>query len=586
MFEHKWFSSLLLILFFMLNTSVMAIERMVAIDNPYAQDTGTGLVSAPYKTLSYAMSQLKPGDHLTVMAGTYRDALVFPEKVWTRIDEKLIDSGKINNTDLVKANQTIIEGKGEVLIKGSDLITNWRHLGNGRFVKTWLEEPQQVFINEKPLNQIGGTIFGGFPEKPNHPLATLHKTQKGIWPGRRAGDQNLMPENSFYYHSSRNLPSLNGHTVEVSVRPTLLGGKGVTDITIKNLRFQHANTSTTRRGGLISMSGIRITINNLHVNQADSVGFALIGNDISLLNSSANQCGQLGILARGMRMQLKNNQTNDNNTRGFNKWWEAGGAKFVGNGGLQDSIVSNHQALRNFGDGIWFDWKNRNNTVQNSFSAYNTGFGIHYEASDQGHIINNIVLANQQRGIYLIHSSKSLVAFNLVASSQMQGIAIVDENRRDTTSEFDFGANGNQVFGNVIAWNVGSLVLPTKIADNTSDYNVFIGDDDHTRSGLGWVNMFMATLGEWSTRTQQDKHSLHIKIPIGIAYKESITHKNIPNLDWYALLRDDFKHLTLSPELEKLIIDTRDLRPGANFSPKLALSPYPSLALESSPTAF
>lgn len=573
MFQHKYIPQLLLVMVLMFNTNLMATERMVAIDHPNAQDTGAGSAAAPYKTLSYAMSQLRPGDHLTIVAGTYRDALVFPVNVWTRIDAKLIDTGKINDIDLIKANQTLIEGKGEVLIKGSNIMTDWRDLGNGRFVKTWVEETQQVFIDDKPLLQVGGTIFDGFPIKQNHSLASLHKSQKGIWPGRRDGDQNAMPENSFYYHHATkalylqtNLTTLNGHVVEVSVRPTLLSGQGVTDITVRKLKFQHANTSTKLRSGLISMTGMRLTLDNLQVNQGDSIGIVLIGNDIILRNSTANRCGQLGILARGERMQLINNETNDNNTRGFNKWWEAGGAKFVGNGGLQNSLLSEHKALRNLGDGIWFDWKNRNNTIQNSLAAYNSGFGIHYEASDQGRIINNVVVANQQRGIYLSHSSNSLVAFNLVASNQMQGIAIIDENRRDPKGEFDFSANGNKVFGNVIAWNAGSIVLPTNNADNVSDSNVFIGDDTQTRSGLGWVNMFMATLEEWTNRTQQDKHSQRIDIPIDRPFKQSITDQASLNLDWYQILRHDFKPIVLNQEWQKLTIGITDLRPGPTLT--------------------
>jgi parallel beta-helix repeat protein len=523
------------------------------------------------------MSKLRPGDHLTIAAGTYRDALLLPTDVWTRVDAKLIATGKMHDLELTKADQSVIEGKGEVLIKGSNLVTDWRDLGNGRFVKVWPEETQQVFIDGKPLLQVGGTIFDGFPTKQNHALASLHKSQKGIWPGRRDGDQNAMPENSFYYHHAAkalylqtNLPTLNEHAVEVSVRPTLLSGQGVTDITVSNLNFQHANTSTKLRSGLISMTGLRLTLDNVNVKQGDSIGIVLIGNDLILRNSTANQCGQLGILARGERMQLINNASNDNNTRGFNKWWEAGGAKFVGNGGLQDSLVSEHKALRNLGDGIWFDWKNRNNTVQNSIAAYNSGFGIHYEASDQGRIINNLVVANQQRGIYLSHSSQSLVAFNLVASNQTQGIAIIDENRRDPKAEFDFSAKGNKVLANVIAWNAGSIVLPTNNADNISDNNVLIGDQTQTSSGLGWVNMFMVKLEEWSKRTQQDQHSQSINLPLDKAFKQSISDRASLNLDWYQLLRKDFKPISFNPEYQKLIAGVTDLRAGPSLSPQMA----------------
>lgn len=578
MCQLKYIPQLLFALVSIFSTHLMATERMVSIDDPHAQDTGAGLANAPYKTLSYAMSQLRPGDHLTIAAGTYREAIVFPSNIWTRIDAKLIDTGKINDMNLTKAAQTLIEGKGEVLIKGSNIVTGWRDLGNGLFVKPWPEETQQIFIDDKPLAQIGGTIFDGFPTKQNHYLAALHKSQKGIWPGRRDGNQDSMPENSFYYHHATkalyiqtSLATLNGHLVEVSVRPISLSGQGVTDITMRNLKFQHANTSTKLRSGLISMTGLRLTLDNMQVSQGDSVGITLIGNDITLRNSTANQCGQLGILARGERMQLINNETNDNNTRGFNKWWEAGGAKFVGNDGLQNSLLSEHKALRNQGDGIWFDWKNRNNTVQNSLAAYNTGFGIHYEASDQGRIINNVVVANQQRGIYLPHSSKSLVAFNLVASNKMQGIAIIDENRRDPNpkGEFDFSANGNKVLANIIAWNASAIVLPSNQADNISDNNVLIGDDTQTRLGLGWVNMWMAALETWSNRTQQDKHSQRIDMPIDQAFKQSITDQASLNVDWYQKLRQDFKPIVLNPEWHKLMIGITDLRPGPTLTPQL-----------------
>jgi hypothetical protein len=112
-------------------------------------------------------------------------------------------------------------------------------------------------------------------------------------------------------------------------------------------------------------------------------------------------------------------------------------------------------------------------------------------------------------------------------------------------------------------------VLPTHIADNLSDNNVFIGDENHTRSGLGWINMFMATLEEWSNRTQQDKHSMRIDIPIRIDFKLSINDKAIPNLDWYQALRHDFKPIVFNPELRKLTIGVTDLRAG----PTLPIQP-------------
>ena len=79
-----------------------AAERLVDPRHPNAQDAGSGAAGAPYKTLGYAMSRLKPGDHLIIAAGTYRDALVFPTKPWTRIPSAAIEADKIDATITVR----------------------------------------------------------------------------------------------------------------------------------------------------------------------------------------------------------------------------------------------------------------------------------------------------------------------------------------------------------------------------------------------------------------------------------------------------------------------------------------------------
>jgi parallel beta-helix repeat protein len=540
-----------------LNTA-MAAERFVAPNEKSATDSGPGTADAPYKTIGHAMSQLQPGDKLTIAAGTYHEPIIIQPRTWPDGDNP---------------NVTVIEGKGKVVIKGSDIIKDWRELGNGLYFTPMGKQPQQVFVDGQQMIQIGGTIFGGFPEKKDHTLQALHKSQKGIWPGRRDGNQDNMPPDSFYYDTGAQTLYLklknNGikdRTVEVSTRPQLLVGNDIRHVTVRNINFEHSNTSTKTRAAAVTMKGNFITLENIHVSRADSVGIDLWGDDITMKNSSANDCGQIGLKARGKRIRLIDNETSRNNTRGFNKWWEAGGAKFVGKGGLQDSFVSGHRAFANHGDGIWFDWKNRNNNLQNGNFSYNQGMGIQYEASDRGLIVNNIVIGNEQRGIYLPHTSHTVVAFNLVAGNLMQGIAIVDENRRDKDKEFDFSARGNKVFGNVLAWNGSSLVLPTEIADNQSDANIYIGNPKQTNPGLGWVRMFTAPLDRWTGRTQQDKNSLRWDGPMDEGLQKSIADRNYnPDLNWYQSIRNKLKPMPVNPEWMKLVPMVTDTRPGPNI---------------------
>lgn len=521
-----------------------AAERFVNPSNPVAQDVGQGTRAAPYRTLKFAMSQLQPGDRLEIAEGVYREALVFP--AWT--------------TEALGTTRTLVEGKGKVVIKGSVLVTDWKHLGSGRFVKPWPQETSQVFVDGNLLQQIGGTILGGVP------------TIK-MWPGRVAGNQDSMPPGSFYYErigtTGGNLyvrvagSTLAGRLVEVSTLAHTLLGKNLTGVTVRNLEFEHGNTSHTDRNGLILMVGKNIWLDRIKVYRCDTIGIELDGDDNKLTNSSANDCGQLGLKARGKRVQIRDNETSRNNLRRFNKWQEAGGAKFVGARGLQDSVVIGHKSIGNLADGIWFDWHNNSNRIERGLFAYNTGFGIHYEASHNAIIVDNIAVGNEQRGIYLLHSAYSVVAFNLVAGNKLQGIVIVDEGSRDPAGVMDLKPVSNTVFGNVVAWNKGALTLPLDLANNRSNANLMIGAPLDTTYSLGWSTMYR-NLPDWVTRTGQDSNSQFSSVT-GDAGAPSLNGAKDGSsyIEWYKAFRATAEPLPVDPAwMKRLPQPSRDTRPG------------------------
>jgi len=516
---------LLLQAFFTL-PAAYAAERFVNPAHPAASDSGPGSATSPYRTLGHAARSLRPGDTLTIAPGVYRESLSFPEAAWGSAG-------------------TVVQGASgaEVLIKGSDAVAGWEPAGGGVFVKRgWSANSQQVFVDGRPLRQIGGTILNGFPERPGHPMAKLHASQGGIWPGRVAGGRDDLVDGSFFYDAAAKsltikvpLASLEGHTVEASVRPFLIQGKGLKKVTLRNLRLQHANTTAVAQSGAVTLLGEDLTLERIEVTNVDGAGFDLTGERITVRDSRANDNGQVGMKVRGRGNRLIGNETSRNNTRGFNKWWEAGGAKFVGGGGLRDSEVSGHRAIGNHGDGLWFDWMNRNNRVHGNVVAYNAGFGIHYEASQKGSFTDNYVFANGQRGIYLPNCSECVVERNLVAANRMEGIVIVDERK---SARPELLPRGNRVVGNIVAWNGrAAVVLPANGEGNVSDHNVYVDAKAPPLFSLGWATRERPVrkgLEAWKSASGQDANSRSELIEVPPALMKAWQAREIEP-DWSAL---------------------------------------------------
>lgn len=506
---------------------------------PHADDAGPGSRNRPLRTIATALQRLRIGDHLVIAPGLYR----------TTIDLRHTALGRGGAESTGATARTIIEGAadGTVTIKGSEVVGGWRALGNGLYVRDdWNINSEQVFVDGKPMKQIGGTILNGYPRRRDHPLAHLLQAAGGIWPGRTAGTQQSLPFGSFYYDESRSklylrvhARTLTRHQVEVSVRPFLLIGKGIHNLTVRNLHFEHANTSSVAQSGAVSLRGDGLVLEHIVVKHVDFAGFDISGNNNVVRDSIAEYCGQLGLKARGTHVRVIDNVFAFNNTRGFNKWWEAGGAKFVGNGGLHDSEVAGNTAYRNNGDGLWFDWMNRNNRIHDNVSAYNKGFGIQYEASKKALIVHNYVFSNGQRGIYLPNSSDSLVAYNLIARNGLQGIAIVDA-RPGRHGKYDLNPRANVIVGNIIAWNTGAaLVLPTRAHANRSDYNVVVSKSGSTPAfSLGWGSRKHPTrhgLAAWQAASGQDQHSMTAVMEPGAALQQA-WRRHVKRPDWSSLL--------------------------------------------------
>jgi parallel beta-helix repeat protein len=480
-----------------------------------------------YRTLGEALRLLQPGDELIIAAGTYRETLQLPARDWGRAD-------------------TVIRGErpGAVLLKGSDPVEGWEPAGERVYVKRgWRANSQQVFVDGEPLRQIGGTILNGYPERAAHPMKALHASQGGIWPGRVPGGRAELVDDSFHYDAREQslyvklrAGSPEGRLVEASVRPHLVFGEKLKRIRLRDLQGRHANTTALNQSGAVTLLGDDLQLERITVALVDGNGFDLTGDRITVRASTANYCGQVGMKLRGRGNRIADSETSYNNTRGFNKWWEAGGAKFVGGGGLKDSEIVNHRAVGNRGDGLWFDWLNDNNRVHRSLVAYNSGFGIHYEASSRARVHDNYVFGNGQRGIYLPNSPESVVAHNLVAHNGMEGIVLLNERQ---PSKPEITARGARVVGNVLAWNGrAAVILPAGTDGNASDYNVYLHEAEPPSFSYGWGTRDSPVrkgLETWRSASAQDANSRSEQLALPAELRRALQARET-SADWSAVL--------------------------------------------------
>lgn len=480
--------------------------RQVFVEPSYtgSSDSNPGTYAAPLRTIGQAMKTLRPGDDVIVGEGVYRESIIVPTLAAT------------SYTTAVRAATP-----GKAVVKGSDEVKGWKQLSADTWYVAWSgSQPEQVFRAGSALKQIGGTVFGGYPLDPNNSLNSLHKSEGGIWLGRVDGDKNSLQADSFTYDTAEkriyvrlSKPLANGEALEVSTRTYVMKAESAVNLVIDGMVFEHSNTSLTQRHGAVFLSGTANVVKNSTIRLMDAFCVMISGNDSKLLSSVVESCGQAGLAAYGARVVVDGNRITSNNTRLFNKNWEAGGMKFTWSPALTDAFVTNNIVAFNLADGIWFDSTPKRVTISGNTAAYNVGHGIHFEASQYGTISGNFSYGNGIRGIYLLESANTSVSGNSVFANTMEGIAIANGSR--SASNPALLPYGNSLSGNSIAWNDGKrnrmqLMLPGLEFANTSNRNIMQATDVTPRYAQGWLsstNTYKQGLPAWRTFSGQDMNS-------------------------------------------------------------------------------
>jgi parallel beta-helix repeat protein len=446
-----------------------AVAASYHVDNrhPRASDSNSGMKPGqPLKTISAGTAKASPGDTVWVHSGTYREMLLLPR-----------DGESPGKPTSIRAHPG-----ANVAIKGSDVVTGWtRHSGSIWKRNDWAVNSQQVFVDGRPLQQIGS----------NCPFNTQLYEKKPILPpvGKDLRD---MRAGTFYYDPSSKVLHVwlidgsdpNRHSVEASVLDFLIPPQTRNHILLQGLNFSHSNV--TSKGLLLGMANVwgkSWTVKECTFNYGDFAGIALTGEGHRIMNCAFNHNGDVGINLNGsdeghrwgpvpdrepQNILLEGNETSFNNYRNFELGFQHGGIKAAVS--CKAIQISRHKAFSNQGAGIWFDLYCRSVRIERSEISRNL-VGIAIEISDDAVIAGNLVTKNKYQGIYVAASSDVTVENNTLDENGF-GIVLHGMPRKEHPT-----LRNNKVRNNIIAESgMVDLVVydhPSATKGNVTDHNLY-----------------------------------------------------------------------------------------------------------------
>lgn len=411
-----------------------------------AQETLAGIEpQEQVRTISEAASRVEPGDTVIIHSGIYREK---------------VDIDKGGQPDKPIRFQAAV-GQA-VTMTGADRISEWTEVpGEDRIYSTpwphkfitWnaqhthpddgfhrlIGRCEQVFVNGYALRQLlerDKLARGTFYVDLDDGRLTVWSYDNQDIRGRKA-------------------------TVEASVRDRILTVKG-DHVILKGIRFRYA--ANRAQHGAVEFSGNHLTVEDCVFEHANGSGAAFRGQDITVRRCTFQHNGQLGFGAgRAHRLRMTGCTVRNNNTKGFNRGWEAGGNKICLSRGV---VLENSTFVENRGNGIWFDIGNEGCTVRNCLIAFNEDAGIFYEISYGLHAHDNVVVGNglagtpgawgANAGISVSSSPDCLIERNLLIGNkegfsfreQMRSTPRIDGRKSDPVWNHD-----HVVRNNVIAYN-------------------------------------------------------------------------------------------------------------------------------------
>lgn len=450
LFRRLALAAILTLLFIAVNP-VMAATYFVDQGNPDANDQNAGAAARPWKTIGRAVAEVHAGDRVIIRSGVYREGVTIKT------------SGTSDKPIIFEA-----DAHSRVVITGADLLTQWTKESDSTFSTPW----PFVFVGWNPLH--------AHPDDSYHRLiGRCEQVFEMGYPLRQVLDRKEMARGTFFVDldakrlyvrtaEDRNLLT-HGAPVEASSRQNMWDCRGDYVIT-RGLRFRYAANAAQQ--GAAAFSGQHDTVENCIFEKTNGAGATFTAPDIVLRGCIFRDNGQLGFGAgHAHRLLMSDCIITNNNTKGFNRDWEAGGDKIVLS---RDVIIERCQFIANRGHGIWFDIGNESATVRNCLIADNEDGGIFDEISYGLRATDNVIIGNglagtpgmwgASGGICLSSSPDSVIERNLLIANK-EGISFREADRTTPRIDAKKGQREEAIWNhdetidhNVLAYNADAQV--------------------------------------------------------------------------------------------------------------------------------
>lgn len=408
-----------------------------------------------FRTIHDAASHASAGDVVLIHCGVYRETVVVQR----------------NGKRARPINFEAAHG-ANVVVTGLDRLTKWR------------KEESNVYSAAWPYRFIGWSKFNAHPDDEFHRL--IGRAEQVVMNGallHQTLDRNQLTPGTFYvdllnkrlYVSPPSGEDLNAGNVKVeaATRSNLWESKG-DYISVRGIHFRYAANAAQQ--GAVVLKGRGDRVQDCSFEDMNGPGASFVRPDQVVRRCTFSGNGQLGFGAfRAHNLRLTDCTIQNNNTKGFNHQWEAGGNKIVLSRGV---IIEHSRFLRNRGNGIWFDTGNEDATVRNCLIADNEDAGIFYEISYGLNAHDNVVVGNgfastpgawgEQAGIVVSSSPNCIVERNLIVGNR-EGFNFREQTRSsqridpassklragdsDSTHEEPIWNHDERVTNNVIAYN-------------------------------------------------------------------------------------------------------------------------------------